>query len=455
VRATKTIAPTRGHALLFVFTPFALLAALFLVTDMLAMRRVAQLREAAELIEQDMLSDMDLLGRMRGDLDRLKLLADRHVLEKDGFGMARVEAEIAQTEADFAAASDSFGRLPMLPAERAPWQELTAAVAAVKPRLATVLDLSRTNDDERAYAALRDSEGDLDRADRSLRALVSVNREAATEGEARVAVLQTSATAGLQVLAVAGVGLSLLLGGAVIRTLHSRNQRLQAINRELDAFAGRVAHDLRAPLSTATLATARLSRQSPTSDQVKSLDALQRSFHRMTQLIEDLLAISRAQSSEPRGVCDPGHAAEDLREELGPRAMSDDVELLIRVEHAQVCCSEGLFRQVMWNLADNAMKYRRADAHPCVEICGRSTGDRYELSVRDNGVGIDPDEIGRVFDAFYRAAGGKGQPGTGLGLSIVKRAVEANGGTVSVTSTVGSGSMFVARLPLAGPAAGT
>jgi signal transduction histidine kinase len=126
-----------------------------------------------------------------------------------------------------------------------------------------------------------------------------------------------------------------------------------------------------------------------------------------------------------------------------------DVNLVIDVQHAQVRCSEGLLRQVMWNLADNAMKYGRAEVRTRVEVCGRATDDRYVLSVRDNGVGISPDETCRVFEPFYRAEGGKGQPGTGLGLSIVKRAVEANGGTVSVTSEIGAGSMFVARLPLA------
>jgi signal transduction histidine kinase len=113
-----------------------------------------------------------------------------------------------------------------------------------------------------------------------------------------------------------------------------------------------------------------------------------------------------------------------------------------------VHCSEGLLRQVVWNLTDNAMKYRRGGVTLRIEISGRSLDHRYDLSVRDNGVGLSPDETARVFDPFYRGAGSKGEPGTGLGLSIVKRAVEASGGTVWVTSEPGNGSTFVARLPL-------
>jgi signal transduction histidine kinase len=432
-----------------VFAPFVLLALLFIGTDLLAMRRVAQLREGAELIEADMLSDAELLARMRGDLDRVKLLADRHVCEHNGGTMANLEDQIARAQADFVGAADAFERMPMLPAERAPWQELKGALADLRPRLDAALALSRANEGDAAHRAMRDLEGDFDRADRSFGALFAVNRQAADAGEARVGELQRSATENLQVLAIAGVSISVLLGGRVIRSLQSRNYRLQAVNRELDAFAGRVAHDLRAPLTTATLATAQLSRQSPSADQAKSYQALQRSFDRMNHLIDDLLAISRAEANEPRAVCDPAIAAEELRQELATRASSDDVELVIDVAHARVRCSEGLLRQVMWNLADNAMKYRRTETHPCVEISGRAAGDRYELSVRDNGVGIGPEETDRIFETFYRAAGGRGQPGTGLGLSIVKRAVEANGGTVSVTSKVGMGSRFVARLPIA------
>jgi signal transduction histidine kinase len=94
------------------------------------------------------------------------------------------------------------------------------------------------------------------------------------------------------------------------------------------------------------------------------------------------------------------------------------------------------------------MKYKRADVEAHVEIKGRATDGVYELSVEDNGRGMTPDDASRVFEPFYRVAGGGGAPGTGLGLSIVRRVVEASGGTVSVSSEVGHGTAFVTRLPL-------
>jgi two-component system phosphate regulon sensor histidine kinase PhoR len=116
---------------------------------------------------------------------------------------------------------------------------------------------------------------------------------------------------------------------------------------------------------------------------------------------------------------------------------------------ASVRCREGLLRQAIWNLAENAIKYRRPEVRPHLEVSGHPVDSRYELSVRDNGLGMSPDEASRVFDPFYRALRGKDQPGLGLGLSIVKRVVEACGGALSLDSKLGSGSTFVMRLPLA------
>jgi nitrogen-specific signal transduction histidine kinase len=436
--------------------PFLLLAVLFAGTDWVAMRRVSQVRAEVEHIEQDMLTDIELVSRMRHDIDRVKLLTDQHVFERGSAAMAALEVRIDQTVGDFAAAADEYESMPMLPGEEAPWRDLKAVTAELRPRLDKVLAPSRLNDDPAAHGNLAELQKDFDRANDALRSLIDFNQRTAHESIASVAKLQQSATVTLQVLALVGVTLSVLVGVLTARALQLRNaqlhdhaDKLEASNRELDAFAGRVAHDLRGPLTTATLATSRLGRQSLSPEQLKSLDALQRSFGRMGGIIQDLLAISRAQASTPGAVCDPAAAAEELREELAPRVQDGDVNLVIDVQPASVRCSEGLLRQVMWNLTDNAMKYRRTAVRSRVEICGRPADDGYELSVRDNGVGISPDDTSKVFQPFYRVDPEKGEPGTGLGLSIVKRAVEANGGTVSVTSEPGSGSTFVARLPLA------
>jgi signal transduction histidine kinase len=451
-----SLASSRRRHPLVVLAPFVLLAALIACTDLLAMRRVSQLRAETENLVADMLTDIELVSRMHRDLDRINLLTDRHIFETDRSAMEALDAQIALNRADFTVAAAVYRSLPMLPEERVEWEGLTAEIRYIEPRLDALLALSRRNENFEAQqdvVALGDA---FARAYGHLSTLVHINHRSADETVARVGGLQRASSSGLQLLALAGIGLSVILGLVMTHALQRRElqqrryaEMLEQSNRELDAFAARVAHDLRGPLTTASLAATRLGMQSPSPEQQKTLGTLERSFGRMDAIIQDLLAISRVQAGESVGVCDPAAAAEQLREELAPRAEGSDVSLVIDVHHASVHCSEGLFRQVIWNLADNAMKYRRPEIHSRVEICGRAADDRYELSVQDNGVGMSPEEAHKAFDAFYRAEGRKGQPGTGLGLSIVKRVVEANGGSVSVTSEPGSGSKFVTRLPLA------
>jgi signal transduction histidine kinase len=449
-------APPRPRSRLIYFAPFAGIALLLASMGVVVAHRVSELRKTTEEVVDDAMTDVLLMGRMGHDIDHLRLLTDEHVFETSAEGMAALDARIAAAQADFAAAAGEFESMPLLPQEQAPWNELKASRARIEPRLASVLALSRKNEDEAARRELVGLEGDFTRAADDLRVLSELNTRSAKDAVPRVVALQRSSELYLALLASLGAGLAITVGLVVTRALEARErlmhcyaQRLEASNKDLDAFAGRVAHDLRAPLTTATLTTGWLSHHSPEGEHQKKLDALKRSFDRMDGIIQDLLVLSRIGPGGPTSLCDPAAAIEQLRDELTSRADRSSVSLTIDVQTASVHCSEGLFRQVMWNLAENAMKYRRNDVAPHVEICGRACGQIYELAVRDNGIGISREEARMVFEPFFRAHGGKGEPGTGLGLSIVKRAVEANGGKISVTSEPGSGSVFVAKLPLA------
>jgi signal transduction histidine kinase len=120
--------------------------------------------------------------------------------------------------------------------------------------------------------------------------------------------------------------------------------------------------------------------------------------------------------------------------------------LQVDVQSAKVRCAEGFLRQVLFNLAENAIKYRNPEEPARVEIRGHGLADGYELSVQDNGLGMTPEEASRAFEPFYRSPRAAAAGGTGLGLSIVKRVVEASGGSVHVESKVGKGTTVVARL---------
>ena len=101
-----------------------------------------------------------------------------------------------------------------------------------------------------------------------------------------------------------------------------------------------------------------------------------------------------------------------------------------------------LLVQVFQNLISNAVKFRRADVLPRVEIVGRALAGAVEITISDNGVGIDPEKLELVFKPLTRLHSTSDYAGSGIGLAIVRKIVGRHGGDVSVESTPGEGSTF-------------
>jgi signal transduction histidine kinase len=143
--------------------------------------------------------------------------------------------------------------------------------------------------------------------------------------------------------------------------------------------------------------------------------------------------------------------AQSLEQELDPQVKGVNGVLRIQMEPASVQCSEGLLHQALWNIGENAIKYRRHEVPIHIDINGRVVRNLYEFRISDNGCGMSPEVVRRAFEPFFRGEMVQSTAGTGLGLSIVKRVVDAIGGTVSVESEVGHGTTFLINIPLAMP----
>ena len=222
-------------------------------------------------------------------------------------------------------------------------------------------------------------------------------------------------------------------------------KKLEAKNRELDAFAGRVAHDVRGALTTITWALMPLSATPRPAD--GAVESLRRAIARMAALVEDLLALALA-DARVRGRCDPAAVLARLERDFAPRLEVEGGALRVAVAHAEVPCSEGLLMRAVSNLIDNAVKYHRPAVSPVVKISGAPIDGGYDLSVSDNGVGMSAEDAERVFEPFYRSPRARHLPGTGLGLSMVNRVAVASGGKLSVRTRLGEGTTFVVHLPL-------
>jgi signal transduction histidine kinase len=171
----------------------------------------------------------------------------------------------------------------------------------------------------------------------------------------------------------------------------------------------------------------------------------------MTEIADRLLLLVRSESGahgarEPLDLADVVAAALDL---LTPLAETQSVTLHADLQPAPVRGDRSLLFDACSNLVKNAVEYNRAGGEVFVRLV--TEGRRAVLSVRDTGMGIDAADVPHVFERFYRADRSRNRHagGAGLGLAIVKKVVEDHGGTVECHSTVGEGTEFLVRLPLA------
>jgi signal transduction histidine kinase len=432
---------------------FAAIAGVFAVAIALALHQKHVVEAKNRQIVESMLDSVELVTRLARDVDMKRLLVDNHIFQKAESEMAWVEARIAHVDADFASAVGAYKPYTNHGAERVLWEDLRAQVDAIGPPIAHALALSRQNHDVEAGTLLASLEGRFDAIAARATALVRIDRAEAHDALVTMDALQRSSSLFAVALGLLGIVLSALVAVRVARLVAQREEQLRGWselleqrNRDLDAFAGRVAHDLRGPLTAVSLAASTLPEPSPREKTARA--SLQRGVSRMEGLITDLLALSRVGAEAPRGSADPAVVAASIDDEIRERLASEGGTLRMDVQPARVRCNEGLLRQVLWNLVDNAFKYRRPDAPPEVAVSGHPRGNQYELRVSDRGVGIPGDEAAQVFEPFFRARKPTPVPGTGLGLSIVKRIVEVSGGSITLDSKVGEGSTFNVLLPL-------
>ncbi len=239
----------------------------------------------------------------------------------------------------------------------------------------------------------------------------------------------------------------------VSRLAYSFNALLDRLQKAFDLqrrFVADASHELRTPLTTirGNVEVLLLDPDLPP-DARDVLQHVSAESARMSRLISNLLLLARADAGQDelrsRPVDLHSLVLETARQ---ARSMSSTVSVqLEREDQAVVSGDADQLKQVLLNLIDNALKYTPAGGRVWLSVYPE--GAWAKLEVRDNGIGIAPEELGRVFDRFYRAErASRGAGGSGLGLSIVSRVVRAHGGRVTVESKPGEGSTFTVWLPL-------
>src|SRR6185503_18546618 len=356
--------------------------------DLMIGRQTAQ--RTAELVD-DSLRSVTLADDLRYQAHRLSATP----LER---------GQLLSIAAQIGADAREYDPIATGPAERTEWSTLQLLFAR----------LEQERDEPAAIAAL------VAQVEQSIARLIEINQHAAHDHEAAIAAIHRRGLVADAAIGAFTLALAIGIGFALLRSLGRQRQlvrmQLAAVddrNRELEAFAGRVAHDLRGPLAPIVGFTDVLLE---TGADVPAVAArIRRAADRMATLIDDLLALSVA-GRLPPGRGDVATAVREVLDDLSDQLRDAEVELV--VADCTTACTPGVLAQLVRNLLTNAIKYRGADRRLRVQIDagprapsseapasrtdrpGRA--DQIEIVVTDNGVGMTCEAVSHAFDPFYR-----------------------------------------------------
>ena len=249
-----------------------------------------------------------------------------------------------------------------------------------------------------------------------------------------------------------------LVGLTEISVIASEFNRLAdqtvQINRRRLQFLAATAHDLRNPLTALKTAVLLLSQRFDKLGEKQRLDGLrliERQVVRLESMTTDFLDAIRLDSGEftlEMRRADLGQVLKDVIELWSTANEKHSLISSFPKDTVYVDCDPMRIGQVFTNLISNALKYSPAGG--MVEIGLSWSGDMAQISVRDHGIGIAPEEIGRIFEPFHRTIRAQQMvPGVGIGLWVTKRLVDAHQGRIRVESVVGKGTTFVVEFPIA------
>lgn len=256
-----------------------------------------------------------------------------------------------------------------------------------------------------------------------------------------------------RIIAVQSIARDVTARKAAERSLSEAHAKAEDLSRSKSRFLAIMSHEMRTPLNGILGMTGLLLDTKLTAEQQTYARAAKASGETLLALIDDLLDFQKIEAGHldiVRAPFDILHLIEDVVELLGPRAQAKGIEIAGLVDPKLPRAIPGdvvRLRQILMNLAANAVKFTE---HGGVRVRAARAGDDLVLSVEDTGIGIAGDALKRIFGEFEQAdlATSRRFGGTGLGLAITRRITEAMGGTVSVESNTGAGSIFAVHLPL-------
>jgi two-component system heavy metal sensor histidine kinase CusS len=224
--------------------------------------------------------------------------------------------------------------------------------------------------------------------------------------------------------------------------------RLDDSFTQLSQFSADLAHELRTPIANMLGETqVALTRNRTAAEYRETIESTVAECERLSRIVDNLLFVARVDAArEPiaRKWFDARAAVEKIAAFY--QTVADDHNVTINCSgDGQIYADPDLFERVVGNLLDNALRFTAEDGS--IRVAVSKHNSYFEVTVSDNGSGIAPEHLPRVFDRFYRAESSRSSDGAGLGLALVKSIVELHGGSASIHSEVGLGTTVTLRFP--------
>jgi two-component system, OmpR family, heavy metal sensor histidine kinase CusS len=225
-------------------------------------------------------------------------------------------------------------------------------------------------------------------------------------------------------------------------------KRLDDSFTRLSQFSADLAHELRTPIANMTgEAQVALTRDRTAAEYRETIESTVGECERLSRIVDNLLFVARVDAArEPiaRKRFDGRAAAEKIAAFY--QTIAEERHVTIRCSgEGQIYADPDLFERAVGNLLDNALRFTPENGS--IRIALSENDGQFELAVGDNGCGIAPEHLPRVFDRFYRADSSRGSDGAGLGLALVKSIVDLHGGSVGIQSEVGRGTTVTLSFP--------
>jgi len=227
--------------------------------------------------------------------------------------------------------------------------------------------------------------------------------------------------------------------------LRLKNAELERTIVDLDNFVYRASHDLKSPISNIeglTVMFKRLLEGRLNDDEKKMLDMIELSLAKFSATISDLTEISKVQKDQnlPVEVVRFDEVLDGVKEDIWQLVNDSGVDIREDLKGEEITYASPNLRSIIYNLVSNAIKYRSPERPLVIDVTTYTENDRVVLKVRDNGLGMDPANLDKIFTMFKRLHAHV--EGSGIGLYITKRIIENRGGYIEVSSEVDKGSEF-------------